>query len=73
VVDDGDVVGQRVGLVEVLRGEQDCGSAADQAADEVPEVQPGPRVESGRRLVEEQDARPPDQARRQVEPAPHAA
>ena len=42
-------------------------------AQHVPEVTAAARVESRRRLVEEQHGRCGDQARGQVEPAPHAA
>ena len=54
VVEHDDVVGQLVGLVEVLGGEQDGGAVADEAAQHVPQLVPAPRVEAGRGLVEEQ-------------------
>ena len=44
-----------------------------QVADLVPHAGAGLRVEAGRRLVEEQDGRPVDDAEADVEPALHAA
>jgi hypothetical protein len=54
VVDDGDPVGQPVGLLEVLRREQQGRPAADEVLDHVPQREPAARVEPGRRLVEEE-------------------
>ena len=45
----------------------------DQAPDDVPHAQPAAGVEAGRRLVEEQQPRPPDERAGEVEPAAHAA
>ena len=56
VVDDHDPVGQVVGLVEVLRREHDVGAVGDELADGLPEPDAAGRVESGRRLVEQQHA-----------------
>ena len=72
-VDDGDPVGELVGLLEVLRGQQHRRPARDQVADRGPDLVPAARVEPGGRLVEEQHLRGQDHARRQVEPAAHAA
>ena len=72
-VDDRDPVGELVGLVEVLRGQQDRAAVADELADGVPHLTAGARVEAGGRLVEEDQRRPGDQAGGQVEPATHAA
>src|SRR5690606_40402812 len=72
-VDDDDVVGQAVGLLEVLRGEQQRRAPADQRVQHLPQLVAGPGVEAGRRLVEEQHLRAGDQRRRQVEPAAYAA
>ncbi len=69
VVDDRDRVGQRLGLLEVVRGQQDGRALRLQRADEVPELAPGLRVEAGRRLVEEQQLRTADDAQRDVEAA----
>ena len=73
VVDDGDRVGQLVGLLEVLGREQQGRALADETPDDVPHPQPAARIETGRRLVEEQQPGPADQGTRQVEPAAHAA
>ena len=72
-VDDHDLVGQLVGLVQVLGRQQQCRAPGDQRADDVPHPQPGPRVQAGGRLVQEQDLGPADQARGQVQTAMHAA
>ena len=73
VVDDGDRVGQLVGLLEVLRRQQQRRALAHEVADDVPHPEPAARVEPGRRLVQEQDPRPPDERAAEVEPAAHAA
>ena len=73
VVDHRDGVGQRVGLVEVLRGEQHGGAVGDERADDVPHAQPAGGVEPGGRLVEEQHRRARHQAGGEVEAAAHAA
>lgn len=73
-VDDGDALGEPVGLFEVVRGEQD-GQAlvAGEARDLVPHRGAGLRVEAGGGLVEEEDLGPVDEAERHVEAALHAA
>ena len=73
VIDHHDLVGQLVGFVEVVRGQQDVGAARGQAAHGVPDLAPADRIQAGRRLVEQQQPRPADQAGAQVEPAPLAA
>ena len=73
VVDDGDLVGQGVGLLQVLRGQQHGRAVRDQAADDVPHVLALGRVEAGGRLVQEDHLGAADQARGQVEAAAHAA
>ena len=70
VVDDHDLVGQFVGLVQVLGGEQQRGAAGHQRPDDVPHPQPGPRVQARGRLVEEQHLRA---ARPGWRPGPGAA
>ena len=72
VVDDDDVVGELVGLVEVLGREQHGGAVGDELADEAPDVVARLRVEARRGLVEDQQARAADEARAEVEPAAHA-
>jgi hypothetical protein len=66
-------VSQLVGLVQVLRGEQDRDPFGDQSADHGPHVGTAVRVQSGGRLVQEQHPGAADQAGRQVQPAAHSA
>ena len=73
VVDHGDAIRQAVGLVEVLGGQEQRRAVVDELGDELPEVDARARVEPGRRLVHQQDPRTPDEARAEIEPAPHAA
>ena len=73
VIDDDDLVGQRVGLFEVLGGQQQGDAFAHQLPDDVPHAQAAGGVEPGRRLVQEQHGRPGHKAGRQVEAAAHAA
>ena len=72
-VDHRDAVGEPVGLLEVLGGEEQRRAVVDELAQDGPEGVARVRVEPGRRLVEEQHGRRRDQAGREVEPAPHAA
>ncbi|MFB9777453.1 hypothetical protein [Brevibacterium otitidis] len=51
-VDDGDVVGELIGLCEILRGEQQRGAVTDELADDVPQRQPAARIQTGGRFVE---------------------
>ena len=74
VVDDPDAVGEHVRLLEVLRRQEDGDAVlAREPRDLVPERRAALRVEAGRRLVEEEDARPVDEREREVEPPLHAA
>src|SRR3954447_13957461 len=73
VVEHGHAVGQAVGLLEVLGGEEDRHARGDEPADDLPHRVAAPRVQPGGRLVEEDHARLADQRHRQVETAPHAA
>ena len=73
VVDHRDAVGEPVGLVEVLGGEQHRGAVGDPPFDRLPEADAAARVEPGGRLVEEEDRRPRDQRRGEVEAAAHPA
>ena len=57
VVEDGDPVGELVGLVQVLRGQEDGHAAGDEVADDLPHRAPAARVQAGGRLVEEDDPR----------------
>src|SRR5690606_16142447 len=73
VPQDGDPVGELVGLLEVLRGEQHGGAALAQRADDVPQLAAARRVQAGGRLVEEDDRDGDDEAQRDVEPSAHPA
>ena len=64
VVDHRDAVGELIGLVEVLRGEQHGGADADHRAHDVPHLVAAARVEAGGRLVEEEQVRRDDDAGR---------
>ena len=72
VVEDHDVVGQPVGLLEVLRRQDDGGAVAYEVAQLVPQPVAALRVEAGGRLVEEEHARAADEAGGEVEAAAHA-
>jgi hypothetical protein len=71
VVDDGDPVGELVGLLQVLGGQQHGGTALDQVADQRPQVAAAGRVQPGGGLVQEQHLGPADQAGGQVEAPAH--
>ena len=74
VVDDPDAVGEHVGLLEVLRREEDGDAlVAGEPRDLLPECGAALDVETRRRLVEKDDARPVHERERQVEPALHPA
>ncbi len=73
VVQERDPVGQRVGFLQVLRGQEDGDAAGHQVADASPHVPAAARVQCGGGLVEEDHLRAADQGHRQVEPPPHAA
>ena len=70
-VEQGDAVGERVGLLEVLGREEGRDTTRDQGADVVPHLSSAARVEPGRRLVEEGHLGPPQQRHRQVEATAH--
>ena len=74
VVDHGDPVGELVGLLEVLRRQEDRhAEVVVEAPHLLPDRRPAGRVEAGRRLVEEEDARIVYQREGQVQPALHAS
>ncbi len=59
-----------LGLVEVVGREQDRGAAGPQPRDQLPELPARLRVETGRRLVEEEQLRRTDDAQRDVQAPP---
>ena len=71
MVDDGDPVGELIGLLQVLGGQQHGGTGGDQLADQRPQVAAAGRVQPSGRLVQEQHAGPADQGGAQVKPAAH--
>ena len=73
VVDHDDLVGEAVGLFQVLGREQHRGTVGHEPPDHAPQLEPTPRVETRRRLVEIQERRASYQARREVEPPAHSA
>ena len=73
VVVAGDGVGQLVGLLQVLRREQERRPVPDETADDLPHPEPAARIEAGRRLIEEEQPRPADEGAAEVQPSPHAA
>jgi hypothetical protein len=70
-VEDAHLVGQPLGLLQVLRGQQHRRAAGDQRLHGVPHVAAAGRVEPGGGLVEEEDLGGQHQARGDVEPAAH--
>ena len=74
VVDDPDPVREHVGLLEVLRRQEDGDAVvAREPRDFLPERGAALDVEPGRRLVEEDDPRPVHERERKVEPPLHPA
>ena len=73
-VDDGDAVAERLGLVHVVRGQQDGGVVRiAQLADEDLHVLLGARIEAGGRLVEQQQNRRGQEGARDGDFLLHAA
>ena len=73
VVQDGDPVGEMVGFVQVLGGEQDRDAAGGELNDVVPHPPPAAGIQAGRGFVEEDHPGGTDQRHRQVQPPPHPA
>ncbi len=73
VLEDRDAVGERLRLVQVVRGEHDGLAEVAQRADDVPGGAAGGRVEAGRGLVEEDQLRVADEREREVQPPGLAA
>ena len=72
-VDDGDPISQPVGLVQVLRCEQERRTTGYELPDNVPHGEATSRVEPRCRLFEEEHGRREHEARREAETATHAA
>src|SRR3954452_4831068 len=73
LLDDRDAVAERLGLVEVVRREQDGLAEVLQRAHDVPRRAASGGVEAGRRLVEEDQLGVADEGEREVEAAELAA
>ena len=74
LIDDSEVVGELIGLLEVLGGEEDRHAlVAGEVGDLVPEGGAALDVEARGRFVQEEDPRPVQKRQRQVESALHAS
>src|ERR1700680_1504547 len=73
VVDDRDVAAQVLGLFQIMRGEDDGGTAGVDVAQELPHRASDLDVDAGGRLIEDQQLRLVHQRARDHEPALHAA
>jgi hypothetical protein len=71
--DDSHPVGELVGLLEVLRRQEDGGALLVEALDLLPDRLAADRVEAGGGLVEKEDAGGVDESRGQVETPAHPA
>ena len=72
-IDDGDRVGQLVGLVQVLGGQQDGRPLGDEPLDDLPQADPAAWVEARRGFVEEDDGWSGHQRPGEIQPPSHAA
>src|SRR5258708_35966972 len=73
VIEDPDLAGELIGLVQVLRGEEYRHSGSGEVTDDLPHRVPAARVEPGRRLVQEDQSRVTDEGHGKIQPAPHPA
>jgi hypothetical protein len=73
VIDHSDPLGQLVGLLQILRRQQDRGSLVTQFAHDAPQRLAGSRIEAGGGLIEQDHGGAADQAGGKVQPAPHPA
>ena len=71
VVDDDDLAGEMVGLIEVLGGQQHVGPVLHERPDRRPQLDPAPRIQAGGGLVEQQQPRSADETRTEVKPPAH--
>ena len=71
--DDADAVGELLGLLEVLGGQEDGRALVVERAHLAPQRGAARRVQAGGRLVEEQHVRPVHEREREVQPPAHAA
>ena len=73
VVDDHDAVGQPLGLLDLVGGEQHAHARRPQVPDHGPDGQAALRIDAGGRLVQEGHPRPADQGQGQGQPLLFAA
>ncbi len=72
VIDHRDLVGEGIGLFQILRGQQHGRALSDERPDHAPDIVALGRIEPGRRFVEEDDIRAADERRGEVKPSAHA-
>ena len=68
MIHDRDAVAQPLGFVHVVRGQNDRPPGLLEVFDQIPQLATGLRIESGCRLVEEQQLRATDQCAGEREP-----
>src|SRR5437773_2354679 len=73
MVDDAKPIGEPVGFLHVLGRQEDCHALLVETADVLPHSCPVLRIESRRRLVEEQHLRMRNEGHREIEALPHPA
>ena len=59
--------GKVIGFVEILRREQHVGAVRRELTNRIPQLDATARIERGRRFVEEQETRRPDEARAEIQ------
>ena len=67
-----DPVGEHVGLLEVLGGEEHRGALRHEVRDELPQFRARARIESGGRLVEDEHDGAPNEGCPEIQSASHA-
>ena len=73
MVQHGDAVGEVVGLIQVLGGQQNGDAIAYKLADDLPHCLAAPRVKAGRRLIQKDQPWPSHQCHGEVEAPLHSA
>ena len=73
MVDHDDPVGQRVGLLEILRGQQRGDAETLELADQVPNALPATRIQPGGGLVQEHHLRTDHQTTGDIDASAHTA
>lgn len=73
LVEHRDPLRELVGFIEILSRQKDRDPRRSKLADDLPHRQAAARVQAGRGLIEENDARLTDQCHREIEASPHPA